>query len=117
MDFSGGTGQPTCLDTEHRTQAVPIARRTDEPDPDAGFAGGVAKEPGRRAVLGDDEIRAAIVVEVGRGRPPLFPIGQHARFLTRHRGETAPAIAAQQQPASRVEPRDAGSGGEEILTE
>src|SRR6266516_1556324 len=95
---------PLTKDQSHlRANSGGIARRAFESDPQAGPGSYIAVKFGFGSVLRYHQIHPPVAVVVAQRRAALFPIDFDSRLLCWDGSEPSGAVAAQPQPAPRVQ--------------
>src|SRR5688500_1018918 len=79
---------------DRRADSVRIRFASLEAHPHTWLRACISKEFGCGSVLGDDQIGAAVAIEVSHRAATLFAVDFRAAFLARHRGEIPSALAA-----------------------
>ncbi len=117
MNFPGRPNFFALNQTHHRADSGRISRWPAQLHAQSGPCARVSIEPGFGAILRHHQIDASVVIEIAKRGAALFAVNENAAFLSGDRLETAAAIAAQPQPASRVAPGSFGLAGEKILAQ
>src|SRR5437868_5039840 len=105
------------LQSQLSADSIPIAIGSDEPNTQAGSSAPISKEFQRCRVLGDHQIRAAVVVKVRHRRAALFAVYREPADGCGHGLEVAPAISTQPQAAPAIVTPGLTIDREAVLTE
>lgn len=118
MDFFGGTEMAArVFGTDDCADGWSIAGRSFEADAQAGLRVDILEEFCGGAILGDDQVNAAVLIEVADGGTALVAVKDDTGFLSWNGRETACAIAAQPKSASAVLTGPFGAHWKKVLAQ
>lgn len=117
MNFARRTPASAAFKPYHRPERVWIIRPTFKPHTQSGFPARVPEQARLGAVLRDNEIYPAIMIEITQSGAPLFAINLNAALLRGHRLEMALSIPLQKQAAAGIISRRFGLSLEKVLCE
>ena len=94
MHFTGWAKPTAIIETDHRSNPARIARRTNQPHPQATLGANVVEQARLVAILGDHQIHAPVMVIITQRGASLLAINLDSALLARHRLQTPAAVAA-----------------------
>ena len=102
MQFTGGTGPRPHDQPHHRPDAIGIADRAVEANPDPGTTRPVVQDAGLACLLAHRQVGTTVSIQVGHGAAPLLTREVETGLAGTQSAESSPTIPEEDQPCAGI---------------